>query len=245
MHTTRHSHSRGRRFQLLLITGTVFVASLTVVALGNANTSRRGTDTQSAAGPVRGGTLVVGRTSDIFGFDPPATPDCTSIFTELQIYDRLVRLAPDGKHVAPELATKWRITNGGRTAFFTIRSGVKFSDGSPLTVDDVVFSIQRALTPKNTYAVLFGQPGAIKSATKVNANTVRLTLKRPFAPLLTTLATFAGSIYSKANVKKWGKDVVNHPLGSGAFALERWDKGSQIILTRNRYYWQNGKPYLD
>src|SRR5712691_4076785 len=57
--------------------------------------------------PVRGGTLRFARAADIFTFDPYNTQDDYSIFTELQIYNRLVKLSPDGKSVLPELATSW------------------------------------------------------------------------------------------------------------------------------------------
>ena len=94
---------------------------------------------------MSGGTLTVARTADIFTFDPYNTQDDYSIFTELQVYERLVKLAPDGKSVDPELATGWEIAPDGLLATFTLRDGVKFSDGSPLTADDVVFSLTRAI----------------------------------------------------------------------------------------------------
>ena len=80
---------------------------------------------------------------------------------------------------------------------------------------------------------------------KVDDKTVRLVMSEPFAPLLPALSTFAASIYSKANFEKWGDQAGEHPLGTGAFALDSWDKGSQVVLTRNPHYWQEGKPYLD
>src|SRR5690348_14571935 len=85
------------------------------------------------AGPVRGGTLTMARIADIFTMDPVQTIDDRSIFTDLQIYDRLVKLSKSGKAVEPELATSWKFSKGGREAVFTLRRGVRFSDGSPLT----------------------------------------------------------------------------------------------------------------
>ena len=67
-------------------------------------------------------------------------------------------------------------------------------------------------------------------------------MSEPFAPLLPALATFAASIYAKANFEKRGDEAGEHPLGTGAFALDHWDKGSQVVLTRNPHYWQEGKP---
>ena len=73
----------------------------------------------------------------------------------------------------------------------------------------------------------------VKSVTKVDDKTVRLNMSEPFAPLLPALSTFAASIYSKANFEKWGKEANQHPLGTGAFVLESWQKGSQLSLTKN------------
>src|SRR6516164_448811 len=91
--------------------------------------------------PTKGGTLIVARPADIFTFDPYNTQDDRSIFTELTVYERLVRLSADGKGVDPELATEWRIAPDGLSAEFKLRKGVMFSDGTPLTAEDVVFSL--------------------------------------------------------------------------------------------------------
>jgi len=182
------------------------------------------------------------RTADIFTFDPYSTEDDPSIFTELQIYDRLVRLSSNGKSVDPELATSWKISPDGLTATFSIRKGVKFSDGSPLTVDDVVFSLSRATDQKGAWGFLFSP---VKSVNKVDDSTVAIQMSEPFAPLLPALSTFAASIYSKANFEKWGKDAGTHPVGTGAFPLETWRKGSEVVLDRNPNYWQAGKPHID
>ena len=199
------------------------------------------TETPSG-GPVSGGTLTVARTADIFTFDPYNTQDDYSIFTELQVYERLVKLAPDGKSVDPELATGWEIAPDGLLATFTLRDGVKFSDGSPLTADDVVFSLTRAIDQTGSWGFLFSP---VKSVSKVDEKTVKLEMSEAFAPLELALSTFAASVYSKANFEKWGDQAGEHPLGTGAFMLEKWDKGSQVVLARNPNYWQPGKPYLD
>ena len=191
-----------------------------------------------AADPV---TITMARNADMLTFDPSSTEDDPSIFVELQVYDRLVKLASNNS-VEPELATAWKVAPDGLTATFTLRQGVKFSDGSPLTADDVVFSLTRVIDQKGSWGFLFSP---VKSVTKVDDKTVRLNMSEPFAPLLPALSTFAASIYSKANFEKWGKEANQHPLGTGAFVLESWQKGSQLSLTKNPHYWQPGKPKVD
>ena len=188
------------------------------------------------------GTLVVARPADIFTFDPYNTQDDRSIFTELTVYERLVKLTADGKGVEPELATSWTVSDDGLTADFTLRDGVKFWDGSPLTADDVVFSLTRAIDQKGSWGFLFSP---VKSVTAVDAKTVRLAMSEPFAPLLPALSTFAASVYQKANFEKQGEAAGEHPMGTGAFMLDSWNKGQDVTLVKNPNYWQQGKPSLD
>jgi peptide/nickel transport system substrate-binding protein len=217
-------------------------AGLTVLltpAIGAVTRSQAG----SAAAPVAGGTLVMARPADVFSFDPANAPDPPSVSVVLTIYDRLVQFPRHGSQILPDLATSWKYSNNRRTVTFTLRNGVRFSDGSPLTADDVVFSIQRAVNPKGNYAVLWG--GAVKRITKVDNLHVRIDLTHPYSPLLPSLGTFQASIVSERNWKKWGEKLApQHPLGTGPFMLQRWDKGIQIVLLRNPNYWGR-KQYLD
>jgi peptide/nickel transport system substrate-binding protein len=189
-----------------------------------------------------GGTLVVARPADIFTFDQYNTQDDRSIFTELTIYERLVKLSADGKSVEPELATSWKVSPDGLSADFTLRDGVKFWDGKPMTADDVAFSLTRAVDQAGSWGFLFSP---VKSVTATDAKTVRLTMSEPFAPLLPALSTFAASIYQKANFEAKGAAAGENPMGTGAFMLESWNKGQDVTLVRNPNYWQKGKPSLD
>lgn len=217
-------------------------AAAAVIALAAAATAIGGSRTPASAHVTRGGTLTMDRIADIFTMDPVQTIDDRSIFTDLQIYDRLVKLSKSGKGVDPELATSWKISRGGREAVFTLRPGVKFSDGSPLTAADVVASINRERNPTSPWSFLISPVTAV---TAVGSNKVKFTMSKPFAPLLPALSTFAFSIYSKKQFDKYGKGLGSHPLGTGAFMLQRWQKGSELDLVRNPHYWQKGKPYLD
>jgi peptide/nickel transport system substrate-binding protein len=236
---------QGRLLTLAISTLLVVAAcgpSGTPAPSGPAGSTAPGGTTGPTGQPVSGGTLTFARTADIFTFDPYNTQDDYSIFTELQVYDRLVRLSADGKGVDPELATAWTVAPDGLSATFTLRDGVKFSDGSPMTADDVVFSLSRAVDQQGSWGFLFSP---VKSVSKVDESTVKMEMSEPFAPLLPALSTFAASIYSKANFEKYGDQAGEHPLGTGAFMLEKWDKGNQVILTKNPNYWQAGQPYLD
>jgi peptide/nickel transport system substrate-binding protein len=190
--------------------------------------------------PITGGTLVMARAADVFNFDPSSAPDQESISTVLEIYDRVAQFGPKGQ-ILPGLATSWSFSPDHRVVTFDLRKGVRFSDGSPLTAADVAFSITRALNPKSIYAVLWG--GAVKKVTAVGQLQVRVDLRRPFAPLLSTLATAQGSVVSKQAWARLGKAAAQHPVGTGPFMLQSWQKGNQLVLVPNPYYWGK-KPYL-
>ncbi len=187
------------------------------------------------------GTLVVARPADIFTFDPFNTQDDRSIFTELTVYERLVKLSADGKSVEPELATKWTVAPDGKSAEFTLRDGVTFWDGKPLTADDVVFSLTRAIDQTGSWGFLFSP---VKSVEAVDAKTVKLTMSEPFAPLLPALSTFAASIYEKAAFTAAGDAAGEKPMGTGAYKLDAWNKGQDVVLSANPSYWQKGKPTI-
>jgi peptide/nickel transport system substrate-binding protein len=190
----------------------------------------------SQAGP----TLVMARAADVFNFDPSNAPDQESISTVLEIYDRVTTFGPRGQ-ILPGLATSWKFSKDHKSVVFNLRKGVRFSDGSPLTAADVAFSITRALNPKSIYAVLWG--GAVRKVTPLGESQVRVDLRRPFAPLLSTLATAQGSVVSKSVWTRLGKQAALHPVGTGPFTLQSWQKGNQLTLVPNPYYWGK-KPTL-
>lgn len=230
----RLRHTSSVSFAIVGLAFVLVLASATAVVAMAARTKTNASAT--------GGTFAMARASDVYSFDPANSPDQESVSTVLSLFDRLVRFAPHGTKILPDLATSWRFSNHNRSVVFQLRPGVRFSDGTPLTPQDVAFSIMRA-TQSQIYGVIWGN--AIKDVAPVGSSAVRIELKRPFAPLLSTLATFAGSIYSEANWKKWGnKAAPDHPLGTAAFMLSSWIKGSQIVLAPNPHYW-GPKPALD
>ena len=200
----RLRHTSSVSFAIVGLAFVFVLASATAVVATAARTQ--------ANASAAGGTFVMARASDVYSFDPANSPDQESVSTVLSLFDRLVRFAPHGTKILPDLATSWRFSDHNRSVVFQLRPGVRFSDGTPLTPQDVAFSIMRA-TQSQIYGVIWGN--AIKDVTPVGSSAVRIDLKRPFAPLLSTLATFAGSIYSEANWKKWGnKAAPDHPRGT-------------------------------
>jgi peptide/nickel transport system substrate-binding protein len=196
----------------------------------------------ASGSPVAGGTLVFARTGDLLSTDPTAIADNLSIWAEEQIFETLYTVDNDGRGVHPYLATGYTLSTDKLTWTFTLRQGVKFSDGTPLTADDVAFSINRA---RKSTAGLGYIDSAIKNVTAKDASTVVVTTKYPWAPLLADISLFTNGIYPKDFGGKTAEEFFASPVGTGPFMFKSWTKGQSFDLVRNPGYWQTGKPHLD
>ncbi len=201
-----------------------------------------GRATAAGSTPVRGGTLRMARNEEPQSFDPVIPGDNGSIYMIQQIFNQLTRINKESNFVAPALAESWDISADRKTYTFRLRKA-KFSNGAPVTADDVIFSLKRTFDPKVCfYSFLFA---AVKSIKKLDSSTVQLVLSEPTTPLLESLSVFAAAIVPQAVVTKDPKGFAENPIGSGAFALKQFEKGQFTHLVRNVHYWQPGKPYVD
>ena len=142
------------------------------------------------------------------------------------IFQTLVYL--DGGAVVPGLATSWEFTDP-ETLVLQIREGVKFHDGSILTAEDVVFTLNRAGEAPIVSAIT----GMIKEAEITGDHEVTLTTDFPFAPILLHLSHTANSIVSKAVVESIGEDEHTlHPIGTGPFKFVSQVAGDRYDLVR-------------
>ncbi|HEY8286821.1 MAG TPA: ABC transporter substrate-binding protein [Chloroflexota bacterium] len=196
-----------------------------------------------ASSPKRGGILRMGSVGDVPTFDGPLTSSNNAIWTMVLLYDQLTRPSKDGLSVEPSLATSWDISPDGKTYTFHLRKGVTFHDGSPMTAEDVKFSVERAVNLKNSqWSFLFG---AFKSMEVVDTHTVRAHLSAPHAPFLSDVALFATSVLPKKLVESMGEKFFDHPIGTGPFMFKSWSRGSQLVLARNPHSFRAPMPYLD
>lgn len=194
-----------------------------------------------------GGTLTFGVNQDVISWDPANTQDNGSIWGQINVFDQLVELNPAANGVIPGLAKSYKVENGGKTYVFYLRDA-KFSDGSPVTAADVVFSFKRASSPK---ALANFALGALKSVKALNSHTVELTLKTVSAPFLQNLTLWPASIIDEAAFKKEGAAAfAKAPVGSGPFEVASYKPGNEIVLKKNPYYWGTDAcghkyPYLN
>jgi peptide/nickel transport system substrate-binding protein len=171
--------------------------------------------------------------------DPHVQWDTDSYSVYRNIFDNLVTRDGSGR-IVPQIATSWTYLDD-RTVEFVIRGDVKFHDGSPLTAEDVVYSVRRIIDPAFKSPQL-GQFNSIVKAEAVAPDKVRLTTKEPYPALLAQLVKL--SIVPKAYVEKVGGEKFNlEPMGSGPYRFVSWQKGVRIILQANDGYWRGKPPF--
>lgn len=181
-------------------------------------------------------TFVLANAVKIDTLDPAQNSVNESIWLDQNIYSRLLQPNATGTKLLPDLATSWKITNGGKKYTFHLRAA-KFSDGTPVTAKDVVYSINRAKALKGGWGFLLT---AVKKITAPNARTVVFTLSQPHAPLLADLAMYAYSVIP-ASSKTKGAAFFNKPVSSGPYMVTSLNKAAELDLSVNPY-WYGKKP---
>jgi peptide/nickel transport system substrate-binding protein len=193
--------------------------------------------------------LIFARPADAILLDPARIADNESVEVVDEIFDRLIHWRPETLEVAPGLARAWEVDAGGRVWTFHLRPGVEFHDGTSVDADAVVFSLERQRDPnhpfhRDDFQSWQRQYKNIQKVEAVDPVTVRITIDRAYAPFEANLAMFTAAIVSPTAVRRWGDQFGEHPVGSGPFAFERWDRGDRIVLRRNPGYW-GGAPTFE
>ncbi|MET8384310.1 ABC transporter substrate-binding protein [Streptosporangium canum] len=166
----------------------------------------------------------------------------------LRVWEPLVTL-DDEMRPAPALATGWERSDRGRRWTFTLRGGVRFSDGTPLTAEAVVANIERfrriAPRPSAFFSLDAGMEAAYGklAGVRAEAGKVVFTLAEPVADLPARLADFYSMIQAPSAFGPGG-DFTGKPVGTGPYTLASWSKGQQVELAANPGYW-GGKPAFD
>ncbi len=224
---------------------TVGCALVALAGCGStASSSAGGTSTSSASAgaPVEGGNLVFANPQDAQSLDESTVFDNNSIWILEQITQPLFTVTNNGKGVMPWLATGYTASKNQLTYTVSLRKGVKFSDGTPMTSKDVQFSLEQTMAASQGWGYI---DSAIKSVDAPSTDTVVINLKYKWAPILADLALFANGVVPDNYGGKTASAFYQAPIGTGPFKFDYWHKGSALKLTKNTNYWQPGKPYLN
>lgn len=213
-----------------------------------------------------GGERVMGNLSLPNSFNPYLASDSASLSVIYQMFLGLTAYDPLKHKLVPSLAERWQHNPEQTRWTFYLRKGLKWSDGAPLTADDVVFTYNEIINnPKipNNYRDFWDYQGSFPQITAVDAQTVRFELEKPFAPLLYNLMApivpqhiFAKALKADAKGKlpfftMWGLQAkASEIVVNGPWKLQHYEVGERVILTRNPHYYEHDAsgrrlPYLD
>jgi len=194
--------------------------------------------------PKHGGRIIFGIRNDINGLNPFLRTTSTNVYVRQLVYETLLDFDKNGKLIA-SLAESWTVSNDGKSTTFKLRGGVKFHDGKELSADDVKWSADYAMDPKNAATGL----SMLKSIERVNVKdklTVEFLLKSPHAGFLSLVASIRPfPIVPNGSVPTGKQDVPGFPPGTGPFIFKDYKPAREIAFVRNGNYWRKGLPYLD
>jgi peptide/nickel transport system substrate-binding protein/oligopeptide transport system substrate-binding protein len=188
--------------------------------------------------------------------DPAKSTDIQSAAVVLRVFDGLVEFEPVTLEVRPCLATSWTISPDRLVYEFTMRPGLTFHDGSPVTAEDVVYSWNRVfrtdvnserrwvLEPiKGSKDVEDGKAKTLAGLDVVAPDRLRVTLERPYAPFLGQLCMEAASVVPRSVYDDPTHAYARKPVGAGPFEFVEWQQGNFITVKAFEHHWK-GKPKL-
>lgn len=181
-------------------------------------------------------TVIIGIANDVNNLNPQGSNTDANMMVFYLTHERLVNIDPDTGKVIPALATEWTVSEDGCVYDFTIAEGATFTDGTPLTAEDVKYTYDKA--KESSFAAQ--KVADVISTEVIDSTHLRVTLKKANQDWLTLMAHGGMSIMSKAACEK---DPTNGPrLGSGMFSLEEWVPGSHCSFVRYDGYRDGAAP---
>lgn len=233
---SKSRHTLARRLALL----PVVALALTACSGGGTFGGGQGGAGGTAASGATGGQLVIAQSADILTMDPAMHRTRITQNVVHNVFESLVNQDQNLQPV-PELATKWEQVDD-LTWRFELRKDVKFHNGEPFDAEDVKFSIERILDPKQASPRASMLQG-VKEVKVENQNTVVITTEKPAPTLLAGLAV--NEIVPSEYVKKVGdKEFAAKPVGTGPFTFKSWVPNQAVTLSANKEYW-GGAPKVD
>jgi peptide/nickel transport system substrate-binding protein len=161
------------------------------------------------------------------------------------IFESLLKYDFDTLQLVPSLAESYKISDDGLELSFVIRNDVYFSDGQPITADDIIFTYETTINPGVDAASLANYYQDVEKVIKVSRREVKFIMKKPYfkaTEITGGMAILPKHIYRFDVPDKFNKHISN-PVGSGPYIFEKWDVGKEIVLRRNENYW-GPKPKL-
>ena len=246
-----------KAWRVILLAGLVTM----LVVLSNCSRSPEPSGSPQTTTPASG-QVVYGAGGQPVNLEPGNITDGNSITVQTQIYDRLLEVKPGTTELQPGLATRWSVSEDGKTWRFQLRSGVRFHDDTPCDAAAVQFNVERWWNPQHpngyreagkTYEIwreLFGgfkgEPNSLVQAVKVvDPQTIEFVISRPFAAFPAAIGSGYFGIASPTAIQKAGANygiAGSVAVGTGPFIFQEWRTGDLIRLRKNPNYWETGFP---
>ena len=193
---------------------------------------------------TKGGELKIALTSSPKNLDPVKYTGTYESQIIYHVCDTVVTYDKELEEILPSLATDWTISDDGMEYTFTIRDDVYFQpgeyqDGRLMTAEDVAYSMNRSAQES-----AMNRLDMLDHAEAIDATHVKATLKAPSAVFLTALTNSGNAIVPKEEVEGWGDEFGNHLVGTGPYAMEKFELDQQTVLKKNDKYFL-GEPNLD
>lgn len=182
-----------------------------------------------------GGTFYINLDGEPSGLNPLRGYDGYAAIVLGYVFDTLLSRNIETFQLEPALAEKYEISKDGKIITFVLREGAKFTDGSPVTVEDVKFSFEANLNEKLADAVRKVFFENIDRAEIVDAKTIRFFVKSKYFKNLDVLSGM--EILPKHIYGDPDRKVSKTMLGSGAYQLEKYDQGQSLVLKKNKNWW--------
>ena len=232
----------------------LLVLPLGLFGCGKGNFSQR-----SAAANAKSGVFRYPIVTKPTTMDPGKVQDGDTIDVIQQVYEGLVGWGTDNQ-VAPKLAERWDVTDGGRTYVFHLRKGVRFSDGREVTAQDFKDCIERNCDPRlasETVAdymtnivgvsdVIAGKAKGVSGIKAIDPQTLSVTIDKPRPYFLGKLTYPCAFVFDLKKVKDPTKEIttMDEMVGTGGFRFTAVNPDTEIDMASNAGYW-DGKPPLD
>ena len=176
---------------------------------------------------------MYGMTQDLASLDPHVDTDAGTRDVVFNLYEGLVKPTSDGGFI-PAVASDYIISDDAKTYTFTLRDGITFHDGTPVTIEDVKYSIDR-------YAEIQGESSAfsslVDSVEVQDDKTLVVNLKESYSEFLPMMTI--------AIIPQSNEDPAGNPIGTGPFKYVSYTPGQNLELEKYDGYWQEGVPSLD
>jgi len=188
--------------------------------------------------------ITIAQPAEATTMDPGRSTQVLTVNYFYNLYDSLIRW-DTALQLQPGLATSWRALND-TTWEFTLRPGVKFHDGSPLTADDVRATLERNLVPGKT--IVTAGFATIEAVQVLNPTTVRVVTKKPDPLLLVRMAQMGSQILpARFTTDEGARELARRPVGTGAYRFVEWVKDERLVMEANRGWWgwEGRAPTID